>query len=94
MHNADYGSHTGPGELLFPIYHFLQAWLKMDHDTAISVDHMTAFEWRICVQLDWNVNMTTMHDSLNVHMQRLWTKYDLDATENSPTKKTLRLLKH
>ena len=59
MDNADYGSHTG--ELLFPRYHFLQAWLKMDHDTAISVDHMTTFEWRICVQLDWNVNMTTMH---------------------------------
>lgn len=91
-HNAKHGPFAN--EFLFPRYFWLQKSLEQDHDIVISAEHMKAFEFELCFEIDWNVNMPTMHDFLNLYMQHPWTKYDLDATKNTPTEETLRLLKH
>ena len=80
-------------KLILPSYHFFKRFVNIESGNDISIALMKAFEWKICTRLDWNLQMTTMDDFLQLHMQHPWTKYDLDATDNTPTKETLNLLK-
>ena len=88
-----YAGPEGEGAWL-PTYKFLSNWLQQEYGCDINIDLMKAFEWKVCTRVDWNLRMPTMHDFLNLHLQRPWTKYDLDATMNTPTGETLALLKH
>jgi hypothetical protein len=80
-------------KLILPNYHFLKRFVNIESGNNISIALMKAFEWKICVRLDWNLQMTTMDDFLRLHMERPWTKYDLDATNNTPTEETRNRLK-
>ena len=80
-------------KLILPNYHFLKRFVNIESGNNISIALMKAFEWKICVRLDWNLQMTTMDDFLQLHMQHPWTKYDLDATNNRPTEETQNRLK-
>ena len=80
-------------KLILPNYHFLKRFVNIESGNNISIALMKAFEWKICVRLDWNLQMTTMDDFLRLHMERPWTKYDLDETNNRPTKETRNRLK-
>ena len=90
---ADAFRAKSENRLLFPNYHFLKRFGNKESGNDINIALMKAFEWKICTRLDWNLQMTTMDDFLQLHMQQPWTKYDLDATDNTPTKETLNLLK-